>query len=196
MRTALTLSVFLYIFSLLSPVCWGCSTLLAGREATEDGSTLLSHTNDGDGDVAGNIRVVPASSSPPHPRGVSRGSIPNKNYTFQVRKVGKHTLPSCFPNHCSLRSPYPLPALSAPLLQYFTEGYAIINELQVALGESTCSALYSGTASQQLNIVDLGQLCLERAKTARECISVMGDLSFTYGYYDAGEVRIGIETTT
>ena len=86
-----------------------CSTLLAGREATTTGSTLLSHSNDGDGDVAGNIRVVPASFDPVTPRSCSRGSIPQVNSTFQ----------------------------------YFTEGYAIMNEFQVALGESTCTAIVS-----------------------------------------------------
>ena len=132
----------------------GCSSLVAGREATTTGATLVSHSNDGDGDVAGNIRVVPASTnSLPSNRTVSRGVIPNVQSTFQ----------------------------------YHTEGYAIINEKQVALGESTCSSIYSGSGSQQLNIVDLGQLCLERASSASACISTMGELATTYGYYDAGE---------
>ena len=130
-----------------------CSTLLAGRDATTSGATLLSHSNDGDGDVAGNCHIVAASSSPPSPRPVSRGTVPQVSQTYQ----------------------------------YFTEGYAIMNEKQVALGESTCTAIYGGTSDQQLNIVDLGQLCLERSESASECIDVMGDLATTYGYYDAGE---------
>jgi len=62
-----------------------------------------------------------------------------------------------------------------------------MNSHQVALGESTCTAIYSGTSTQQLNIVDLGQLCLERSVSARECIVTMGALAEKHGYYDAGE---------
>jgi dipeptidase len=61
-----------------------------------------------------------------------------------------------------------------------------MNEKQVALGESTCVGRFNGTSYQQLNIVDLGKLALERAATALEAIQLMGDLSNTYGYYDKG----------
>lgn len=136
--------------------CSGCSTIAAGRLATVDGSVIVSHSNDGDGDVAGNIHVVPrAAYAPNSMRTVSGGSIPQVPFTHQ----------------------------------YFTEGYAIANEHQVVLGESTCSARFEGnvSAGAMLNIVDLGQLGLERSSTAREAVRIMGDLATSYGYYDAGE---------
>ena len=137
-------------------ICLSCSTIAAGRLATIDGSVLVSHSNDGDGDVAGNIHVVPSTMNDDNSnRPVSGGSIPQVRATYQ----------------------------------YFTEGYAISNIHQVVLGESTCSAIFSGnkSAGAMLNIVDLGQLALERSSTAKEAVLVMGNLSTTYGYYDAGE---------
>jgi len=115
------------LFSLLPLLSQPCSTIVAGREATTTGAVLVSHSNDGDGDVAGNINKVPPSSyTLPSNRSVSGGSVPQVTET-----VG-----------------------------YFTEGYAIMNEHQVALGESTCVGIYPPGGKGILNIVDLGQLCL------------------------------------
>ena len=168
----------LFIIFLLPLLSHSCSTIVAGREATTTGAVIVSHSNDGDGDVAGNLRKVPPSSyTLPSNRSVSRGSIP------QV----------------------------AETVGYFTEGYAIMNEyqvstcersvnliflllsqpssrsLQVALGESTCVGIYPPGGGGILNIVDLGQLCLERSRSASECIDVMGSLASTYGYNDNAE---------
>jgi len=69
-----------------------------------------------------------------------------------------------------------------------TEGYAIVNEHQVALGESTCVGVYDDVSSTgMLNIVDLGQICLERSTSAASCVQVMGELASEYGYNDAAE---------
>ena len=70
---------------------------------------------------------------------------------------------------------------------YFTEGYAVMNEHSVSLGESTCSSVYAATVDGQLNIIDLGKLGLERAATARGAVETMGALAERYGYSDAGE---------
>ena len=87
---------------------------------------MVTHSNDGDGDVAGNIKKVPPSSyALPSNRSVSGGAIPQVTQTYG----------------------------------YFTEGYGVMNEWQVGLGESTCYGVYS-PAGGMLNIVDLGQLCL------------------------------------
>ncbi|KNC76378.1 hypothetical protein SARC_11120 [Sphaeroforma arctica JP610] len=69
-------------------------------------------------------------------------------------------------------------------------GYALINEKQVATGESSC---HSPFVAKPINkggkaLFDVGALtmvALERAKTAREAIQIMGDLAEEYGYYGA-----------
>lgn len=63
-----------------------------------------------------------------------------------------------------------------------------INEFQVSLGETTFGGreeLRDTTA-----IVDYGsliQIALQRARTAREAIKIMGELVAEYGYYSSGE---------
>lgn len=78
--------------------------------------------------------------------------------------------------------------------------YGIMNEHQVSIGESTCAAkLFAaplGHSSKPsdptyplgkalLEMSELTQLGLERGKTAREAIEVMGALAEKYGFYGA-----------
>ena len=134
-----------------------CTTFVAGRGATADGSVMSTHSNDGDGVTAGNLAIVTAADwELPCKRTVSGGSVPQVAHTKG----------------------------------YFTKvgGYASINEDQVGLAESTCVAVFPGNRSAAiLNIVDLGALGLERARSAREAVQVMGSLAEVYGYYDSGE---------
>jgi dipeptidase len=60
--------------------------------------------------------------------------------------------------------------------------YAILNEKQVGMGESTCaSKIYAaplgpsggGSGKALLDISELSQIALERASTAREAIQVL-----------------------
>ena len=63
-----------------------------------------------------------------------------------------------------------------------------INEHQVAIGETTYGGRHELVDSTA--IVDYGSLMyitLQRAKTAREAITIMGDLVANYGYYSEGE---------
>eukprot|EP00186_Timspurckia_oligopyrenoides_P003065 CAMPEP_0182441788 /NCGR_PEP_ID=MMETSP1172-20130603/786_1 /TAXON_ID=708627 /ORGANISM="Timspurckia oligopyrenoides, Strain CCMP3278" /LENGTH=636 /DNA_ID=CAMNT_0024636321 /DNA_START=214 /DNA_END=2124 /DNA_ORIENTATION=+ len=66
--------------------------------------------------------------------------------------------------------------------------YAIMNEKGLAIGESTCGAIWgsrpitqNGTA--MFAIDSLMTIALERCSTAREAIQLMGDLATKYGFY-------------
>jgi dipeptidase len=79
---------------------------------------------------------------------------------------------------------------AAETYAYIDGAYGIINEHQVAIGESTCPArFYSKPRSQGgealLDVAELSRLALQRTKTAREAIQLMGDLAVEYGYYGA-----------
>ena len=80
---------------------------------------------------------------------------------------------------------------------YHTEGYAAMNEHQVGLAESTCSGRsFPATNAPRagfMNIVQLGQLALERANSSRAAVRVMGELSETWGYNDAAESLLVID---
>ena len=65
-----------------------------------------------------------------------------------------------------------------------------MNDQQVAIGESTCGAkfwtrpIYAG-GKALFEIAELSQIALERCRTARCAIELMGELAETYGYYGA-----------
>jgi dipeptidase len=64
-----------------------------------------------------------------------------------------------------------------------------MNEFQVAIGETTFGGREE-LGSQKGAIMDYGSLiyiALQRSKTAREAIKVMGDLVEQFGYYSSGE---------
>jgi len=58
--------LLILIATLLCQPASACTTILAGREATSDGSVLMSHSCDGD--VMGLAYVMPAHSYPPGTR--------------------------------------------------------------------------------------------------------------------------------
>lgn len=76
---------------------------------------------------------------------------------------------------------------------YLEETYGAVNEHQVAIGESTCSAVFgaiplgapNGTAL--FSVDELTHIAMERATTARQAVALMGALAEEYGFYGAGE---------
>lgn len=73
---------------------------------------------------------------------------------------------------------------------YIEGAYGIINEHQVAIGESTCPARFVSKPRTQggdalFDVAELSRLALQRTKTAREAIQLMGDLAVQHGYYGA-----------
>eukprot|EP01046_Picozoa_sp_COSAG06_P051200 COSAG06_NODE_8300_length_2209_cov_1.778199_1_plen_181_part_00 len=140
----------------LLPLTEGCSTTVVGRKASATGAVMASHSNDGDGCFChSSVNRVLASDWPPN----------------ATRNVKGHAIPQV-----------------AHTYAYHTEGYAAMNEHQVGLAESTCSGrkfpATGAPASGFMNIVQLGQLALERANTSRLAVQVMGELAETWGYAD------------
>lgn len=69
-------------------------------------------------------------------------------------------------------------------------GYGLMNEHGVAMAESTCPARFASKpwghgGNALLDVGELSKIALERSKTAREAIIVMGTMAEKYGYYGA-----------
>jgi len=144
----------------------GCSTTVVGRLASATGAVLASHSNDGDGGGfyhSSLDRVLAADWPAGSNRSVKGHNISQVPHTYA----------------------------------YHTEGYAAMNEHQVGLAESTCSGRsFPATNAPRagfMNIVQLGQLALERANSSRAAVRVMGELSETWGYNDAAESLLVID---
>ena len=156
-----TLKLKLSFIILLSLVAiapgWACTSLLVGKDASTDGSTMITYAADAHV-LYGELYQWPAAK---HEKGAMReirewdtnkhlGYIPEVEETFSV--TGN------------------------------------MNEHQVTISEST----WGGRSELQdtTGIMDYGSLIyvtLQRAKTAREAISIMTDLVEKHGYYSSGE---------
>lgn len=82
----------------------------------------------------------------------------------------------------------------------FEAGYGVMNEHQLGIGESTCAARFWAAPTiaggkAKIEARELSKLALERTKTAREAIALMGSLAEQYGFYAAdwsgGDLSMG-----
>jgi dipeptidase len=82
----------------------------------------------------------------------------------------------------------------------YEAGYAVMNEHQVSIGESTCASVFwtpptIAGGSAMIEARQLTQIALERATTARQAVQIMGDLAVEYGFYTAdwsgGDMSLG-----
>ncbi|MGL1931833.1 MAG: C69 family dipeptidase [Desulfotalea sp.] len=177
---------------------WACTTMIAGKKATTDGSVCVTHSDDGFGDP----RVVYISAKD-HQPGTMRPiyySDPALGYEARFSAA-----PSLRFNIDS-RSPYYKAAGDIPLSQplgyipqvahtyaYFDSNYGIMNEHQLVMGECTDKAKIHPEPEQGKRIfysAELSRIALERTKTAKDAIKLMGELITKYGYYGTGETLL------
>ncbi|MCB9246370.1 MAG: C69 family dipeptidase [Flavobacteriales bacterium] len=164
-----------------------CTTILITKGATIDGSIYVSHSDDDD---IGDQRMVyvPAAD---HPAGSMRPVY--KCSTNYPRVVTDQLGPgyNTSPEHSEILGYIPQVEHT---YAYFDGNYGIMNEHQLAMGECTDAAQrYGSTATPGKRLFyssSLSRVALERCKTAREAIRLMGSLIEEYGYYDTGETLL------
>lgn len=149
--------VFSAAMLLASSGAFACSNLIVGKKASVDGSVMVSYNADDYG-MFGHLCHYPAGT---HPKGTMRQIYDWDSGVY----------------HGEIEE--------APVT-YNVIGN--INEFQLSIGETT----YGGREEMvdSTGILDYGSLIyvtLQRAKTAREAISVMTSLVEKYGYNSEGE---------
>ena len=134
-----------------------CTNFLITRGASADGSTMITYTADNH-DLYGELYYWPSKD---HPVGsmIDIYDCDSEKYLGKITQVS-HT-------HSVVGN---------------------INEYQVSIGETT----YGGRHElvDTTGMIDYGSMmdiALQRAKSAREAIQVMGDLVREYGYFSEGE---------
>jgi dipeptidase len=167
-----------------------------GPKATVDGSTFNTHTADC-GECDWRINKVPAKD---HPAGAMRpifvisGVYPRQVRTDRGDTWDPSNLEDMPQKKEWLLNEGKLIIGEIPQVRHtyaLIEGmYGIMNEHQVAIGESTCAArLWTKPVSAGglalLEASELSQIALERATTARDAIKIMGALAEQYGFYGA-----------
>lgn len=142
---------------------YGCHDVTAGKKATVDGSVLTAQSCDGRWNSR--IKIVPAADHEPGEMAPVYKNIVHEDYK-PLEKLGE------------------IPQV-AHTYKYFDIAYPFANEHQVLIGETTLGGASETKASDYaiMAIEQLEVFGLQRAKTARECIQVMGDLAVEYGYF-------------
>jgi dipeptidase len=151
------------------PAFDNCTSIFVGRLASADGSTMTSHSCDSGTDRTW-ITVVPHRTHPP-------GAMA-KVYFEPKRSKG--------PDDTDRMETGDIPQ-PPETYAYFNAAYPIMNEYQLAIGETTIGGRPELKSEGMIDAPELFRLLLERAKTAREAIKLADQLTKAYGYNDYGE---------
>ncbi|HRV97088.1 MAG TPA: C69 family dipeptidase, partial [Aminobacteriaceae bacterium] len=159
------IAVLLLLLVISSDPSYGCTGILVGREASEDGSVLNSQTADGWYDS--NLRVVPGETFPE-----------GEDVSVYFGLLGDEPLP-----------PFELGRIpqASTTYAYFRTAYSCFNEHQLSIGESTIGQkdmlkAFPGEGGALLTVEQLMILALQRCKTSREAVLLIGELAERYGF--------------
>lgn len=156
---------------------YACTIVAVGKNATIDGTAMITH-NDDSTTANYQLFIIPAAD---HPEGAVRDMVMDAHgYPGDEKIVGK------------------IPQVKHTY-RYFHSRYSFMNEMGVAIGESTNSIVESDERSKRVKKVMatdaaglfdawmIQDVMLERAATAREAVEIMGKLIDEHGFYDASE---------
>ena len=147
-----------------------CTTIMVGKLASTDGSVMTSHSCDG------NYRTW--LEIYPH-----RKYIEGTMHTVYAGML--HTEEAWDMNKVVIKGE--IPEVSETY-SFLNTAYPCLNEKQLAIGETT---IYGReeliNADGMFYIEELEKIALQRCKTAREAIALIGSLAEEYGYGDMAE---------
>jgi len=147
-----------------------CTSLLVGPGASVDGSTMTSHSCDSGTDRTW-IALEPRKSHEPgskatlwmQPKRTTRPNDPDRIPVGEIPQV-------------------------AETYNFMDSAYPIMNEHQLAIGETTTGGKGELRSTEGLiDAPELYRLVLERATNAREAIRIADELTKEFGYNDWGE---------
>lgn len=173
-----------------------CTVFGVGKKATKDGSVIISHSDDAGPLQDARLIYVPAAD---HPAGAMRAIF----YTAETfpRYLGDSMGPGyeLDDDTQAFNASKPIGHIEqvSHTFGYQSGSYGVINEHGVAVGESTCGAAF-GTCGKGstvgcepgrkvgvslMSIDTLSYIAMERSRTSREAVELMGSLASKYGFY-------------
>ena len=161
----------------------GCTVIIVGKNASTDGSVITTHTCDC-GLCDWTWRFIPATDHEPN----SMRKIYWINQFRTWPPDGGLKWETYTDDYAGLEIPQ-VPHTFA----YMHGAFGYMNDHQVAIGESTIGCqdkMENPTPAAKFDITMLTLIAMERAKTAREAIQIMGRLGekHGYGHTDTGEM--------
>jgi dipeptidase len=147
-----------------------CTTIMVGRLASTDGSVMTSHSCDGNYRTW--LEIFPHKK---FEKGTMHPVYSGMLHTEEAWDMTKVTLKGEIPEVTETYS-------------FLNTAYPCLNEKQLAIGETT---IYGREElindSGMFLIEELEKIALQRCKTAREAIALIGQLAEEYGYGDLAE---------
>ena len=177
-----------------------CTTTIVTKGASADGSTLVTHSNDSFSSDP-NIVYVPArdhkagSMRKVYPAAIAWDELPDYNCKEYPRLVvperGEgYTYPG-------MEATKPLGEIpeAAHTYAYIDSDYGVMNEHGLMLGECTNNSdhlayMEPGKGHGIFYASELGRVALERCRTAREAVQLMGSLIDEYGLWATAETLL------
>ncbi len=148
----------------------GCTSIMVGRLASDDGSVITCHTCDGN--YRQWVNIVPHRQNKPDSTNKLYDGKMHTETPDDMRRVRfKGEIPEVAETYAFLNTAYPA-----------------LNEKGLAIGETTIEGrpeLYNPEG--MFMVEELERVMLERCQTAREAIKLAGELVKQYGYGDYGE---------
>jgi len=147
-----------------------CTTIMVGKLASTDGSVMTSHSCDGNYRTW--LEILPGQK---FEKGVTHPVYSGMLHTEEVWDMTKVILKGEIPE-------------VSETFSFLNTAYPCLNEKQLAIGETT---IYGREELINTNgmffIEELEKIALQRCKSAREAIALIGRLAEEYGYADLAE---------
>lgn len=147
-----------------------CTSIMVGKKASADGSVMTSHTCDSWYRTW--MQIVPAKEYKNDTvTAIYDGRMHTQSPQDSTKMYRKGIIPQ-------VKKTY----------RYLDTAYPCLNEKQLAIGETTISGRDTLRNKKGMFMIEeLERIVLERSSTARQAITLMGELVKKYGYGDSGE---------
>ena len=185
------------MLSLMGVSAEACTVMVVTKGASEDGSMIVAHSNDGRG-AEMNLIHVPAKD---HPKGSMRPVYPTAVALDEMPEYNAFEQPNLVAPERSEEYDFPGKPHTKPIgfipevehtYAYMDSDYGIINEHGLMFGECTDISEHLPEVPYKegggiFYSTELSRVALERCKTAREAIALMGSLIDEYGLWGTAE---------
>ncbi|NCC51620.1 MAG: dipeptidase [Spartobacteria bacterium] len=183
------------IFAACASISLACTTTIVTPGASQSGAMFVTHSDDGHLSDA-RIMYVPAadhepgSERPVYYDAVSMGEL-EQYASFEYRRYAGA---SRGPDYEDPTAPQTEPIGYIPQVAhtygYLDGNYGLMNEHQLMFGECTDGSKTDNAQPGPTRLfysAELARVALERCKTAKEAVVLIGELIDTYGLYGTGE---------
>jgi len=192
-----TIAAGMTALMLLGASTEACTVMVVTKGASEDGSMIVSHSNDAFGSDM-NLAFVPAKD---HPRGSMRPVYPSAAALTEMPDYNCFAQPNLVAPERSDDYNYPGRPKTKPIgyipevehtYAYMDAAYGVANEHGLIFGECTDMSAHLPEAPYRegegiFYAAELSRVALERCKTSREAIELMGSLIDEYGLWGTAE---------